>query len=916
MSKKRIPAILLIVVILLVLPLTILTLQKQSDPRSKAQFTINLLSPANESKVSGTSVTVAAQTNVELSHHGMEFYLDGVVIGEDDTAPYLIQWDSTTALNGRHTIVAKEINEFDPNSQRISQQISINVVNNPNDKTAAAIEAVAMDTVQDTFASISWETNDKATSQIIYGKTNTQSRTSPQNSVLTDEHTVALTNLEPSTEYTYQIKSIDAAGNTTLTDPETFITAAETNTTTGEWKTVTGWNFATVHATLLYTGDVMLWSWNPASDGTKLYNPNTNTFTNISISNNIFCAGHATLPDGRIFVAGGHISNNVGTKNTNIYDPATKKWTAGPTMRDGRWYPTVTVLPDGRTVIMTGDATKDRMATIPEVYNPETNSLSALTNIQTTTLAAYSATFPLQNNKVAAISYGNADIHILDADAKTWTYKGKALNNGGAAAHFRPGKILMSGGRNGSVSDTKTTIIDINGANPVSRTVDGMQYGRYYHNLVNLPDGRVLAVGGSGNGTTSGSSGPLANEIWDPTTEQWTTVAPLSVKRMYHSTAVLLPDGRVLASGGRNGTGENYGAEIYSPPYLFKGARPNITEVPSTINSGTSIKLTTPESAEISQVNLLTPASQTHTHDMSQRFVPLNFRKVTGGLNVVIPDDASVLPKGYYMLFIVNASGVPSVSKMVKVTNDPLPTLTPTPIPTATPSPTRVPTPTATPKPTVIPTKTVTPTMIPTATVLPSPKPTGVPSGVPTPTKAPFQTSVEFNVFLHGIGKGGDNSNTTSGGNINPIRKQRLAEITMYKVSREVAATVSAVLIYNPQLGNYQGTALVPNMPTDYYQFTIKSDGYLRKTIPGAQNITRLGQNVLPSLALVTGDTNNDNKVSVLDYNRILDCFSDLKDAKNCNQDKKLSTDLNDDAMVNQFDYNLFLRELGVQSGA
>lgn len=904
-TRKEIAAISLFTLILIVLPLTILSLQKQSDPRSRAQFAINLLAPTNESKVSGTSVTVAAQANIELGHHGMEFYLDGVSIGQDDTAPYLIQWDSTTALNGRHTIVAKEINEFEPNNQRTSEQISIIVENNPSDKTAAAINAVEIETIQDSFASVSWETTDKTTSQILYGKTDDQLKASPQNSILTDDHTVALTNLEPNTEYTYQIKTIDAAGNTTMTEPDSFVTAGDNNATTGEWEAVSGWNFPTVHATLLYTGEVLLWSWNPAKDGTKLYNPTTNTFTNISISNNIFCAGHATLPDGRIFAAGGHISNNVGTKNTNIFDPATKKWTAGPMMRDGRWYPTVTVLPDGRTVIMTGDATKDRLATIPEVYNPETNSLTALTNIQTSTLAAYSATFPLQNNKVAAISYGNADIHILDADARTWTYKGKAFNNGGATAQFRPGKILMSGGRSGSTSDTKTTIIDLNGSNPVLRTVEAMQYGRYYHNLVNLPDGKVLAVGGM----TSGSVGPLANEIWDPLTEQWTTVAPLSVKRMYHSTAVLLPDGRVLASGGRNGSGENYDAEIYSPPYLFKGARPSISSAPAAINSGTTITIESPESANISQVNLLTPASQTHTHDMSQRFIPLSFTKTANGLRVQIPDDTAVLPNGYYMLFIVNSAGIPSVSKMIKITDDPMPTASPTPLPTKTPTPI----PTVTKAPT--PTKAIPPTITPPATVQPTLRPTGIQTGVPTATKAPFETSIELNVYLHGIGKGGDNTNINSGGNANPIRKQRMAEVTMYTTTRQVAATISAVLIYNPLLGSYQGSALISNVPTEYYQFTIRSDGYLRKSIPGAQNILRMGQNVLPALALVAGDTNNDNKVSVLDYNRILDCFSDLNIARNCSTDKKLATDINDDAQVNQFDYNLFLRELAVQAG-
>jgi hypothetical protein len=223
---------------------------------------------------------------------------------------------------------------------------------------------------------------------------------------------------------------------------------------------------------------------------------------------------------------------------------------------------------------------------------------------------------------------------------------------------------------------------------------------------------------------------------------------------------------------------------------------------------------------------------------------------------------------------------------------------------------------TKTPSPTV----TKTPTKAPTATVSPSPTqkplPTAIPTFVPpTATKAPFQTSVEFSLFLHGIGKGGDNTNRNALGNMTPVRTWRQVEITMYNLDRVAVSTVSANMVYNPAFGNYQGSVILPNVQTDLYQFAFRSDGFLRKFIPGAQNITRLGQNKLPELALVAGDTNRDNKVSVLDYNRILDCFSDLNAAKNCTTDKKLLTDLNDDNSVNQFDYNLFLRELAVQSG-
>ncbi len=913
-------------------------LDQQNDVRSRASQdqSFAITAPAENGTVKST-VTISANVSIPIGHHGVKFLVDGVSVGSDDTAPYFVQWDSTTAPDGEHTIVVKEINEEKPDSERSSSPIKVKVINDPNDRTAAAVSAIQEDVVQDNFATIAWDTNDKASSQVIYKKAGGTDKYTSVNTVLTDDHSVALSNLEPSTEYVYQVKSTDAAGNTTLSDEQSFVTAAESNETIGQWQKVSGWNFPTVHASLLYTGELMLWSWNPSNavDGTQLWNYTNNQFTKVGISNNIFCAGQAMLPDGRLVVAGGHINNNVGTKNINIYDPGTKKWSAGPMMKDGRWYPTVNVLADGRTVILTGDINTSTLAVNPEIYDEKTNTVTSIPNIQTNTLAAYSATFPFGMNKLFTISYGNADMYVLDADAKTWTYKGKALNTGGATAQYRPGKILMSGGRAGSGADKKAAIIDITGGNFTWKSVAPMQYGRYFHNLVNLPDGKVLAVGG-GSPDTSGTTGPLANEIWDPATEQWTTVAPLSVKRMYHSTAILLPDGRVVASGGRNGNGENYDAEIYSPPYLFKGNRPTVSQAPSSINRGSTITITTSNASTISQVNMLSLAAQTHTHDMSQRFVPLQFTKIANGLQAQIPNDEAVLPDGYFMLFIVNSDGVPSVAKMVKVTDQVVPTATPTVVqPTATKIPTPTPTKTATPTPTkkVTPTPTrsayptFTPTPVPTkkptATIVPTYTPAPTPTRVPivrptlqpTPTINPSTTNLALSVGLHGIGKGGDKISKTSIGNMDPFRKQRVFEVTVKNLDNERVASVSALLTYNDQLGVYLGYASVPSLTSGQYQFVIRTANYLGQSIPAIQNITQQQSNTLPALSLVGGDTNNDNKVSVLDYNLIFDCFSDLTAPKNCTLEKRNATDLNDDGYVNQIDYNFFLRELSVFEG-
>jgi hypothetical protein len=193
---------------------------------------------------------------------------------------------------------------------------------------------------------------------------------------------------------------------------------------------------------------------------------------------------------------------------------------------------------------------------------------------------------------------------------------------------------------------------------------------RSFHNLTALPDGTVLATGGE---THSDGADPAfavhAAELWSPDTEKWTSMASAATGRMYHSTALLLPDARVLVAGS-GGTGNEPiedNAEIYSPPYLFKGARPTISSAPSSaIAYGSSFTVTTPDAAQIGSVSLVRLGSVTHAFDQEQRYVPLSFTAGSGQLTVQAPPSGNIAPPGYYMLFIVNSNGVPSVSKFIR----------------------------------------------------------------------------------------------------------------------------------------------------------------------------------------------------------------------------------------------------------
>jgi len=467
----------------------------------------------------------------------------------------------------------------------------------------------------------------------------------------------------------------------------------------GQWGALMSWPLVDVHSAVLNTGSVLMWdAWEYGSTpSATLWNPSTQTFTGVPDSlSATFCAGLVTLQDGRELVAGGHNGPDVGIFKTVIFDPVSSTWSQVADMNFARWYPTVTEMPDGRILVMGGDMMNGAPALAPELYDVNANTWTVLSRAQLN-VSTYPNAYVLPNGKVFIAHAMDGQSYTLDVGSQTWTPLGTYVPSWGTAAMYLPGKVIeVSGGSPPNNSDPvlpATSIIDLNQPSPAWQPIAPMNYARAQHNLVVLPDGTVFAVGGASEVSLISTSGVLTPELWSPTTQVWTAMAPLQDPRMYHSIAVLLPDGTVLsAGGGRNSPAVDYPtAQIYSPPYLFKGTRPTITSAPSTTTYGGAMTVQTPDAASIGTVSFIRLSSVTHTDNMDQRFIPLSFTAGSGSLTVQSPANENIAPPGYYMLFIVNTSGVPSVAKIVQITGSTF-TYTPTPVPSVTPTPTATPT--------------------------------------------------------------------------------------------------------------------------------------------------------------------------------------------------------------------------------
>jgi len=416
----------------------------------------------------------------------------------------------------------------------------------------------------------------------------------------------------------------------------------------------------------------------------------------IMVDTMLFCAGHALMPDGRLMVSGGHLKDDRGIPTTYFFSPdgTAQK---GPDMAHGRWYPTVTVLEDGRLVTMAGRDQANLVVTTPEIWDG--GQWVELPGAGSLEIPYYPRNFVDPNNGLIFNASERVRSRWFDVDGPgvggargRWidgpTHRLGINRDYGSAVMYDGGKILVVGGGGNTswptpdpkaAAPTATAeVIDLNDASPTWQNTDPMAFTRRHMNATILPDGQVLATGGTRGGGFVNIDPGLATkaaELWNPGTGHWTTLAANSIMRVYHSVSLLLPDGTVLHGSSGDAMASTQVAvppqrnhEIFSPPYLFKGARPTITSAPTTVGYGPqTFSVATPNAAQITEVRWIRLGTVTHAFDAGQRANRLAFTVNGGNVEITPPAGPRLAPPGHYMVFILNRNGVPSTGKIIKV---------------------------------------------------------------------------------------------------------------------------------------------------------------------------------------------------------------------------------------------------------
>ncbi|MFI1562653.1 galactose oxidase-like domain-containing protein [Streptomyces sp. NPDC020490] len=499
--------------------------------------------------------------------------------------------------------------------------------------------------------------------------------------------------------------------------PPATCTATADECANGRWDVLPTQNpVRSMHSVVLNNGKVLLIAGSGNSEenfaaGTftsAVYNPADGSYKIIPTPKDMFCAGHVQLQDGRVLVMSGNKAfpaadgshGYEGFKDSYVFDPVTETYSKTNDLNDGHWYPSATELGNG-DVISFGGLREDSTGSVTAEYWSDAQQ-KWLPLWQVNQTWSYWGLYPsmilMQDGRLfysGSHVFGNnipgTGSAIYDYAANTITQvpglQNKDQRDQSASVLLPPAqdqKVLTLGGGNidsNPDANRLTDVIDLKQADPsyvagppipqgtvdlgAGKVAETGGQGKMYVSAVLLPDGKVLETGGA----LHNRADPVyESSLYDPATDTFDPVTADPQARGYHSSAFLLPDGRVMATGDNPGNGTwNHNVSIYTPPYLLKGTRPAITSVIDTEwNYGDTQRITVDR--PIAKAELIRPAAVTHSSDPNQRFVDLPLSVDANDGNTVdlnVTSNPNLAPPGWYMLFAVDAGGVPSVAKWV-----------------------------------------------------------------------------------------------------------------------------------------------------------------------------------------------------------------------------------------------------------
>lgn len=496
--------------------------------------------------------------------------------------------------------------------------------------------------------------------------------------------------------------------------------------TQGMWSGLKGWPLIGMHSALMPSGVVLTFGsplgkgvqdgrtfdlWDPAlglDDPAAHYTlPNAQSIDS-------FCSAGTLLMSGSMLISGGSsTASGLSSMASTVFNPASATPTAlAAQMSAKRWYASMITLPDGRALVTGGSApyateayndvagslARGDISMMPEVYKPG-GGWTKLTGA--TSRDAFGPDFNRwwyprmwvgPNGNVFGISAekgwslstaGVGSITTLGTFKTGYSATTKPnIGPTSTAVMYDVGRILQVGG-NGPTNaaplpaSAAATVFDIRGSTPLVIEQAPMAYPRHWASATVLPTGLVAVTGGSRFADNGGADAVLPAELWNPSTGRWQTGASGGVYRGYHSSAMLLPNGTVLVTGGGvPGPLTNFNAEVYYPPYLFKTVNGVATLAPrpvlASVNAssfvyGAVLTAQMASSQTITRAAVIGLSSNTHSFNSGQRYIPAAVTQSGTTARVTLPSSPNIAPPGYYMVFLIDQSGVPSQGQIISI---------------------------------------------------------------------------------------------------------------------------------------------------------------------------------------------------------------------------------------------------------